>query len=138
MQKKLFVILCSGRRRTDDLTSWISRLADAEGIDVEVLCVDPVVDPTTDLKDSCFVADLLQAIVSGRVVGIQGGPPCSPFSKVRHRKMAGGPRPLCSRSNLWVPFEFLTKAEKKNRHADEWYLLVVCLYLMLEAALCGI
>ena len=96
-----FIHLCSGPPRPGDLVEMVVACANAAGHHVVGIRVDPLASPPMDLLDPAASHRLRELGRLRRVIGAQGGPPCSTVSRVRHRPLQNGPRPLRSRADFW-------------------------------------
>lgn len=90
----------------------VDPLAMANVSTVDGLSSDEVVY-RDDLLDPLVGKFVLSLILSGRVIGSMGSPPCSTISAARHIPLSvrGGPRPLRSRFNPWEPLKYCSPRE---------------------------
>ena len=102
-----------GPRRENDIGAYVELLARAEGLVVAVIWFDPCVDPERDLCIPAAFERLDRDCCSGLIVAVMASPPCSTVSRARHRRLpgGGGPRPLRSRADPFVPLPHLYPRE---------------------------
>ena len=83
------------------------------GLVVKCIALDPVISSSHDLPKEEPLILLRKAAKQRRVLGGHGGPPCTTFSRSRHRRLpgGGGPRPLRHRQNVWQPKAGLSAKE---------------------------
>ena len=95
---------------------WVERLALEDGIVLSAIAYDPMNDPSMDLADAVEFRRWQLACERGDVAGLLASPPCSTFSRARHRPLpgGGGPRPLRSRENVWFPLPDLKPNEIRS------------------------
>ena len=119
--ERIFVHLCSGTERDDDVVSWVEALSSESGHHVVGMRVDPLCRSAADgsannmsphdnivhdLLDGAHSLALMKLIHTRRVIGIFASPPRSTFSAARHRILGPGrrgPRPLRARQTAWYP-----------------------------------
>ena len=147
--EKVFVHLCSGASRDDDLVSWVERLASDQGFHLVGLRVDPLCAWAENVVQDQFHCHdllnmehghtLLRLFHSRRVVGVFASPPRSTFSAARHRRLKPGtcgPRPLRSRADVWRPFKNL-RPKEVLAVAIESVLALLCIGLLGEGRMFG-
>eukprot|EP00972_Heterocapsa_arctica_P027197 3998827-Heterocapsa_arctica.AAC.1 len=117
-------------RRPVDICEWIESFARDVGLVVVCLAWDPVISPERDLAREENLGRLRSHAEAGDVLGAQAGPPCSTWSRARHRR----PRPLRSRSTPWVPLPDLDPRECRA-HLLGSLLALACLDII--ARVCG-
>ena len=61
VRERLFVHLCSGPRRPNDLCACIEVLSAEQGLVIKAVAIDPHVDPSMNLADTVFFEDLCAA-----------------------------------------------------------------------------
>ena len=86
--------LFAGPRREDDVQAFLEVEAEELGLNLLMVSVDLLVDPDRDLADPDTFSTIMSLVEEGLVDVVLGGPPCSTWSRVRHRYIPGGPRPL--------------------------------------------
>ena len=104
--------ICSGLRRLSDFHEHAVVYGRDCGIEILVISFDPVVDATKNLLDDDQFDEMKKIADDPDTYGSLAGPPCSTFSRGRHRYVPGGPRPLRIRSNPLEPKAGLTDWEK--------------------------
>ena len=133
----MVLLPCCGPRRAGDVADFVERFAAEEGLLFIVLAVDPCVDSRRDLCDPVAYQALLEECLAGHVAGVMASPPCSTYSRARHRQVSGGgPRPLRGRSDCFCLLPGLTPAERAAG-ALGTHLVFVCFALMLAAGRAG-
>lgn len=133
LRERVFVHLCSGPRRENDLGQAVQDAAAQEGMQLAVWMIDPVVSGGGSLLDEAVQAEVDALLLGGHVAALHAGPPCGLFSAARHRPMPSGARPLCSRHCLWEPLPGATEPERRT-HARGCLLLALCLRFVYMAA----
>ena len=106
------VHVCSGHRRQFDFHEHCSLYGRDCGVEVLVISFDPVVDASKTLFDDAQFSEMEKIADGPNTYGSLAGPPCSTFSRSRHRYVPGGPRPLRARSDLLEPKPGLIDWEK--------------------------
>ena len=92
----------AGDRRPGDIHEWLDKLAQRNGLAVEIISIDLATDPLWDLTCPNTFHKIMMLIEEGLVDLVLGGPPCSTVARSRHRALpGGGPRPLRFRWCLW-------------------------------------
>ena len=84
-----------------DIGSYLRGMAASIGMFLLFLSADLAYDSGWDLANPQTFARLYELVRGGLVDIIFGGPPCSTVSRVRHRLIPNGPRPLRWRSEPW-------------------------------------
>ena len=84
--------LFAGKR--DVLGEAIKRLAEIEGMKVDLYSIDTEIDPSFNLMNELPYMDILDDARGGKFDAAHAGPPCGSFSRVRVRP--GGPPPVRS------------------------------------------
>ncbi|CAE8732571.1 unnamed protein product, partial [Polarella glacialis] len=94
-RERIVLRTCSGPRRDGDFGHWLESLAWEQGYAVYVMCFDPCNERWMDLEREDVMVWLRELIATGCVVGDMNSPPCSMWSKARHRPLENGlgPRP---------------------------------------------
>ena len=113
-------------------------MASAEGLVVAVIWFDPCVDPERDLCVPAAFERLDRDCCSGLIVAVMASPPCSTVSRARHRRLpgGGGPRPLRSRADPFVPLPHLYPRELRAV-ALGTHLACACYHLLAAVCLRG-
>ena len=98
--------LFSGRRRSDDCHSWLTRLDGKlwDGMDIYILSFDTALHSVLgNLARGDNLRRILRLARSGIFSGCITGPPCETWSAARHLELAetGGPRPLRTALSPW-------------------------------------
>ncbi len=93
----VFLHVFSGRPREGDLGWYASRVGGLHGFKVVVRAVD--LEQGDDLTDARLSDSIVEDLRSGRIAGLHIAPPCSTWSRARHRP--GGPPPLRDHTALW-------------------------------------
>ena len=92
----------AGDRRQGDVHEWLHRIADRDGIEIEVISIDLAHDPLWDLTCPNTYHKIMLLVEEGLIDIVLGGPPCSTVARSRHRALpGGGPRPLRFRWCVW-------------------------------------
>ena len=109
----------------------MERICWKEGLQVEVLTVDPRVHADWDLTVESVVNVLSSLVKSKLLLGIHAAPPCSTISAARHRPLGGrrGPRPLRLRLVPFDPIAGLSERELVSCMLGS-HLFAVPLHLM--------
>jgi hypothetical protein len=105
--------LFSGRRRDGDLEQFCNLEARKAGAKLLFLSADTLLDPCFDLTRPRVFARLYQLAAAGFFDVIVAGPPCSTFSRARHRS-ADGPRPVRSRGLFEWGLPHLSTGERAS------------------------
>ena len=103
------VHLYSGRRRPHDFHAAVEEmLHQFQHLDIRVLSIDTVVDPTLNVHDEKLWHFLTSIARAGRVIGLLQGPPCETWTAARHCQQVDsegqvrrGPRPVRSAQDPW-------------------------------------
>ena len=138
---RVFLNLCSGRRREGDIQWHIDLLSQQyQDIDVMVLSIDLAVHETRcDLTSAKAVQFWDDQCCKGRVAGVGIGPPCETWTKLRFLHDMEGqdklPPPLRSRLMTWG-LEGLTRKQYKQLILSN-QLLFVGFHFLLLMAQCG-
>ena len=125
----VLVHACSGPRRSQDFHEHCTVYGRDMGIEVLVISFDPVVDARKNLLDDKQFSEMEDIARDRDTFGGLAGPPCSTFSRSRHRYVAGGPRPLRSRENPLEPLPYLSDWEKLQCDIGTALLLRVLIVL---------
>ena len=122
--------LCSGEFWEQSICAQVLEIAAELGISVISVAVDPCNGRGADLLDPEAWQALQDLVIARRVWSIGGGPPCSTWSRLRHRPLpgGGGPRPLRARA---APFRCLTGRTKTEMASCNTGTLLMarCIYL---------
>jgi len=129
---RYFFMLCSGMVDAASITAMLINDLNDAGLPVRVVPVDPRVDAAADLRLPGFRKLIDYCIDKHRCVGCFASPPCSTWSKARHRPLGQirGPRPLRSRDTPFSPLPALDKRELKAFHAGTFVMLATLHYLI--------
>lgn len=136
-QQWYFIHFCSGPFRAGDLGDEIEKMSHQIGVHIRVLRVDPLAELVPGCKGDLFNPNtalfLLDLIHKGKVIGGFGSPPCSTVSAARHRPLSrrGGPRPLRSRSDPWIPLKYCSPKEVQAVRIGS-LLFLLCLGMLGE------
>jgi hypothetical protein len=110
----VFVVmhLFAGPRRSGDVQEHVERLAASHSLEVLMLSVDLLMDANWNLADPVTFDSVMSLIGEGLVDVVLGGPPCSTWSKIRHRYVPGGPRPVRLRGRYCWGVPWTSKSEQ--------------------------
>ena len=104
----IIVHLFAGRRRNDDLHSWIDRISAQwlPGFETWILSFDTAIHSTLGNLLGKNFARLIQVAKTGAIAASASGPPCETYSPARHLPPPSDsclrwPRPLRSKQRLW-------------------------------------
>ena len=103
--------VCSGAHRAGDFSEHATSYGRDNGVEVLVISFDPVVDASKNLLNESELADMRELAGCKDSFRCLSGPPCSTFSRIRHKNVQNGPRPLHSRADPLEPFPHLTDSE---------------------------
>ena len=103
------------------------------GVETLVISFDPVVDTTNHLLDDNQFSDMKAIAQDPDSYGSLAGPPCSTFSRIRHRYVPGGPRPLRTRDNPLEPMDGLAEWERLQCDTGTALLLRALIILAIVA-----
>jgi hypothetical protein len=109
-----FIHFYAGFRRKEDLEWWLIELAIPEEFILEVYSVDLAIDPLLDMSKVENVKRLNDGCREGYFAAGGGGPPCSSWTRSRH-KNDGGPRPLRWRHELWGRTDVVLTANEQQK-----------------------
>ena len=133
----VFVHFFSGYRRRQDLHEIISHLVLPDGLQIFALSVDMCIQKAAgDLTADAAVVFWREQVLSGRVFGAGGGPPCETFTSAR---MSGdGPRQVRSSSDI-TGLPYLTAREWKQVLVGTRLVQFITdiLYLLARTGGCG-
>ena len=134
----LILHLFSGERREGDLQWQIEQMRGDKAI--WVMSLDICNGALGDMSKPETVAFWLRQIVSGRVIGVAGGPPCETWSAARFWAITDakgatvrGPRPLRLRGQPWG-LRTLTEEERKQVDIGNALLRCMLSFLYMCAA----
>ena len=129
---------CSGEYWDECLCAQVLEEAATLGRSVISVALDPCNAQGADLLDAECWAAILHLFETDRMLSVGGGPPCSTWSRLRHRPLpgGGGPRPLRSRAD---PFICLPGRNKREIAAFNTGTLIMtrCLYIFGLALMVG-
>ena len=138
----LFLHLCSGRRRSQDLQCALEEIHLPTGFVLTVLSVDVAIDSERcDLSREDLRQTWLHMIATGEIAGGGVGPPCETWSVARFVPGTKGervPRPLRFRSMPWGSLD-ITRRESAQVEIGNLlmgFALRVCLLLGLQGRFC--
>ena len=112
--KRIFNVLRLFSGKRDVLGEAVKRLAEVEGMKVDVYSIDTEINEVFDLAQDLPYHDILDDARGGKFDMAHAGPPCGSFSRVRWRP--GGPPPVRS---LRFIYGLPTNSVRQQAEADK-------------------
>lgn len=137
IRTRVFVHFFSGFRRRNDLHDIIAHHVFSDGSQMFALSVDMCLQKAAgDLASSASLAFWRDQVLSGRILGAGGGPPCETFTSAR--MYGDGPRMVRSEEEL-AGLPYLTAAEWRQVVIGTRlvHFILDILYLLAKTGGCG-